>query len=50
MRGCPGLLRADGYGAIVNSSRAILYAYRQESYRAFGEERLLKPLERLFWP
>ena len=30
---------ADGYGAIVNSSRAILYAYRQEAYRAFGEER-----------
>ena len=30
---------ADGYGAIVNSSRAILYAYRQESYRTFGEER-----------
>jgi orotidine-5'-phosphate decarboxylase len=29
---------ADGYGAIVNSSRAILYAYRQEAYRAFGEE------------
>jgi orotidine-5'-phosphate decarboxylase len=30
---------ADGYGAIVNSSRAIMYAYRQEAYRAFGEER-----------
>jgi orotidine-5'-phosphate decarboxylase len=30
---------ADGYGAIVNSSRAILYAFRQETYRAFGEER-----------
>jgi orotidine-5'-phosphate decarboxylase len=30
---------ADGYGAIINSSRAILYAYRQEPYRAFGEER-----------
>jgi orotidine-5'-phosphate decarboxylase len=30
---------AAGYGAIVNSSRAILYAYRQETYRAFGEER-----------
>jgi orotidine-5'-phosphate decarboxylase len=29
----------DGYGAIVNSSRAILYAYRQDAYRAFGEER-----------
>jgi orotidine-5'-phosphate decarboxylase len=30
---------ADGYGAIVNSSRAILYAYRQEEYQAFGEGR-----------
>jgi orotidine-5'-phosphate decarboxylase len=30
---------ADGYGAIVNSSRAILYAYRQQAHRAFGEER-----------
>jgi orotidine-5'-phosphate decarboxylase len=30
---------ADGYGAIVNSSRAILYAYRHEAHRAFGEER-----------
>jgi orotidine-5'-phosphate decarboxylase len=30
---------AHGYGAIVNSSRAILYAYRHESYRTFGEER-----------
>jgi len=29
---------ADGYGAIVNSSRAIMYAYRQEAYRALGEE------------
>jgi orotidine-5'-phosphate decarboxylase len=29
----------DGYGAIVSSSRAILYAFRQEAYRAFGEER-----------
>jgi orotidine-5'-phosphate decarboxylase len=29
----------DGYGAIVNSSRGIIYAYRQEAYRAFGEER-----------
>jgi orotidine-5'-phosphate decarboxylase len=31
--------KADGYGAIVSSSRGILYAYRQEAYRAFGEER-----------
>ncbi|HEX2279958.1 MAG TPA: orotidine-5'-phosphate decarboxylase [Candidatus Tectomicrobia bacterium] len=30
---------ADGYGAIINSSRAIMYAYRQPAYRAFGEER-----------
>jgi orotidine-5'-phosphate decarboxylase len=30
---------ADGYGALVNSSRGLLYAYRQETYRAFGEER-----------
>jgi orotidine-5'-phosphate decarboxylase len=30
---------ADGHGAIVNSSRAILYAYRQKAYRSFGEER-----------
>ena len=30
---------ADGYGALVNSSRAILFAYRQEAYRTFGEER-----------
>jgi orotidine-5'-phosphate decarboxylase len=29
----------DGYGAIVNSSRAILYAYRHEAYQTFGEER-----------
>jgi orotidine-5'-phosphate decarboxylase len=28
----------DGYGAIINSSRGILYAYRQEAYRAFGDE------------
>jgi orotidine-5'-phosphate decarboxylase len=30
---------ADGYGAIINSSRAIMYAYRQQAYRTFGEER-----------
>jgi orotidine-5'-phosphate decarboxylase len=29
---------ADGHGAIINSSRAIMYAYRQQAYRAFGEE------------
>jgi orotidine-5'-phosphate decarboxylase len=28
---------ADGYGALVNSSRAILYAYRQPPYQNFGE-------------
>jgi orotidine-5'-phosphate decarboxylase len=33
---------ADGYGAIINSSRAIMYAYRQPAYRAFGEERYLE--------
>jgi orotidine-5'-phosphate decarboxylase len=36
---------ADGYGAIVNSSRAILYAYRQEAYQAFGEERFAEAAE-----
>jgi orotidine-5'-phosphate decarboxylase len=30
---------ADGYGAIINSSRGIIYAYRQEVYRTFGAER-----------
>ena len=30
---------ADGYGAIINSSRGIMYAFRREEYRAFGEER-----------
>lgn len=30
---------ADGYGAIINSSRGIMYAFRQEAYRTFGEER-----------
>jgi orotidine-5'-phosphate decarboxylase len=29
----------DGYGAIISSSRGILYAYRHEAYGAFGEER-----------
>ena len=28
----------DGLGAIVNSSRGIIAAYRQEKYSAFGEE------------
>jgi orotidine-5'-phosphate decarboxylase len=28
----------DGYGAIINSSRGIMYAYRQEAFRAYGEE------------
>lgn len=28
----------DGLGAIVNSSRGIIAAYRQENYAAFGEE------------
>jgi orotidine-5'-phosphate decarboxylase len=30
---------SDGYGAIINSSRAIMYAYRQQAYHTFGEER-----------
>jgi orotidine-5'-phosphate decarboxylase len=29
---------ADGYGAIINSSRGILYAYRQPRYQTFGDE------------
>lgn len=28
----------DGLGAIVNSSRGIIAAYKQEKYAAFGEE------------
>jgi orotidine-5'-phosphate decarboxylase len=36
---------ADGYGAIVNSSRAIMYAYRQEGFRAYGEERFAAAAE-----
>ena len=28
----------DGYGAIVNSSRGIITAYKQEAYAAFGAE------------
>ena len=28
----------DGYGAIVNSSRGIIAAYKQEAYAAFGAE------------
>jgi orotidine-5'-phosphate decarboxylase len=27
----------DGYGAIINSSRGIIYAYRQEIFRKYGE-------------
>ena len=29
----------DGYGAIINASRSILYAYRQEAYGTFGANR-----------
>ena len=29
----------DGLGAIVNSSRGIIAAYKQEKYAEFGEER-----------
>jgi orotidine-5'-phosphate decarboxylase len=32
---------ADGYGAIVNSSRGLMYAFRQDAYRAFGEDRFV---------
>ena len=28
----------DGLGAIVNSSRGIIAAYRQETYASYGEE------------
>ena len=28
----------DGLGAIINSSRGIIAAYKQEAYKAFGEE------------
>ena len=28
----------DGLGAIVNSSRGIIAAYKQEKYASFGEE------------
>ena len=28
----------DGLGAIVNSSRGIIAAYRQEKYQSFGKE------------
>ena len=29
---------ADGLGAIVNSSRGIIAAYKQEKYQKFGAE------------
>ena len=29
---------SDGLGAIVNSSRGIIAAYRQEAYAEYGEE------------
>ena len=28
----------DGLGAIVNSSRGIIAAYKQEAYKKFGQE------------
>ncbi len=31
--------REDGLGAIVNSSRGIIAAYKQEAYARYGEER-----------
>ena len=32
------LLNEDGLGAIVNSSRGIIAAYKQEKYANYGEE------------
>ena len=32
----------DGMGAIVNSSRGIIAAYKQEKYRKFGPENFAK--------
>jgi orotidine-5'-phosphate decarboxylase len=29
----------DGYGAIISSSRSIMYAYQQDAYRSYGAER-----------
>jgi orotidine-5'-phosphate decarboxylase len=36
---------ADGYGALVSSSRAIMYAYRREAYRSFGEANFARAAE-----
>jgi orotidine-5'-phosphate decarboxylase len=36
---------ADGYGALVSSSRAIMYAYRREAYRSFGEANFAQAAE-----
>ncbi|MBI3328880.1 MAG: orotidine-5'-phosphate decarboxylase [Nitrospinae bacterium] len=35
----------DGYGALVNSSRAIIFAYRRETYGSFGEARFAQAAE-----
>ena len=32
------ILNEDGLGAIVNSSRGIIAAYKQEKYKNFGPE------------
>lgn len=36
---------SDGYGALVSSSRAILYAYSSTAHRSFGEERFAQAAE-----
>ena len=33
-----GFFNDDGYGAIINSSRGIIAAYKQENYESFGPE------------
>lgn len=33
-----GFFHPDGLGAIINSSRGIIAAYRKEEYRSYGEE------------
>lgn len=33
-----GFFNEDGLGAIVNSSRGIIAAYKQEAYSKYGEE------------
>lgn len=33
-----GFFNPDGFGAVINSSRGIIAAYKQEKYAAFGED------------